>query len=78
MVGESRLVIASPNNITEAQIQALNEKREGFLAFGKGHYSFIDIFDTKEEYSIIDSFYNISDYYNYLDNLAKSKQNQTR
>lgn len=77
-VGESRLVIASPNTITEEQIQALNEKREAFLEFGNGHYSFIDIFDITEEYSIIDSFYTINDYYNYLDNLVESKQNQTR
>lgn len=77
-VGESRLVIASPNTITEEQIQTLNEKREAFLEFGNGHYSFIDIFDTSEEYSIIDSFYNIEDYYHYLDKLVESKQSQTR
>ena len=77
-VGESRLVIASPNTITEEQIQALNDRREAFLEFGNGHYSFIDIFDTSEEYSIIDSFYNIEDYYHYLDKLVESKQNQTR
>lgn len=77
-VGESRLVITSPNTITDEQIQALNQRREAFLEFGNGHYSFIDIFDTNEEYSIINSFYNINDYYNYLDSLVESKQNQTR
>lgn len=77
-VGESRLVITSPDTITEEQIQALNDRRENFLAFGNGHYSFIDIFDTSEEYSIINSFYNIEDYYHYLDELVESKQNQTR
>ena len=77
-VGESRLVIASPDTITEEQIEALNERREDFLEFANGHYSFIDIFDTNEEYFIIESFYNIEDYYNYLDNIVKSKPNQTR
>lgn len=77
-VGESRLVIASPDTITEEQINALNERKEDFIKFANGHYSFIDIFDTDEEYSIIESFYNIEDYYNYLDNLIKSKLNQTR
>lgn len=73
-VGESRLVITSSNTITEEQIQALNEKREAFLEFGNGHYSFIDIFDVNEEYSILEEFYNINDYYHYLDSLVESKQ----
>lgn len=77
-VGESRLVITSPDTITNSQIQALNERRDAFLEFGNGHYSFIDIFDTNEEYSIINSFYNIKDYYHYLDELVESKRNQTR
>lgn len=77
-VGESRLVIASPNTITEEQIQALDEKRKNFIEFANGHYSFIDIFDVNEEYTILEEFYSIKDYYDYLDDLKKSKLNQTR
>ena len=70
-VGETRFVIVVPNTITSEQIDYFMKQKEKFIAFENGHYSFIDILDTKEEYSILENFYTIVDFYSYLDERKK-------
>lgn len=71
--GESRIVAAIPNTITEEQINSLYQKREKLIAFENGHRSFIDIMDVNEDYLPIKSFYSIKDFYAYLDEITEKK-----
>ncbi|MDD6224109.1 MAG: hypothetical protein PUB18_03820 [bacterium] len=77
-VGESRIVMATPNSITDLQIEALMNKRNSLIQFEHGHISFIDVFDTNEDYVIVESFYSIKDYYHYLDQMLENKNRHTK
>lgn len=69
--GEFRIVISAPSNLTEEQLTFLNNKRSDFIKFEDNHFSYIEIVDAVEEFKIIESFYHITEYYDYLDSLTK-------
>ena len=72
--GESRIIMAVPSTITNEQIAYLMSKREDFTTFENGHYSFIDILSTGEEYEVEKAFYHITNFYDYLDKLIKTRK----
>ncbi len=71
--GESRFIITAPDSITDEQINFFIDKKKEFIDFGADYYSFIDILDTNEEYEIIQSFYNIVNYYEYLEEILQNR-----
>lgn len=76
--GESRIIMAVPNTITDEQINYLMSKRQDFITFENGHYSFIDVLTTGQEYEVVESFYHITDFYNYLDKLIEARKNRSK
>ena len=77
-VGENRIIMTVPDTITDEQIQTLMNRKESFIEFENGHVSFIDVFDATKEYAILESFYSIKDYYDYLDKLLESRHSQIK
>lgn len=71
--GELRIIMAVPDPMTDEQINYLLNKKNDFINFENGHYSFIDIISVGQEFNIVESFYHITDFYNYLDELISSK-----
>lgn len=72
--GKGSIVLVSPNSITLEQIQVLLDKKTDLINFENGNFSFIDVFDVDEDYTILENFYHITDYYNYLENLLIEKK----
>lgn len=70
--------IASPSSITDAQIQFLLNKKDEFISFENNNVSFIDVVDVDDDYNILNSFYRIKDYYEYLDKLIEERKQQTK
>ena len=71
---KNSLVVASPSNISSKQIQVLLDMKEKLINFENDNISFIDVLDVNEDYVVLDSFYHISDYYNYLENLLDQRK----
>lgn len=72
------IVLASPNTITDEQIDFLLSKKDTLINFENNNTSFIDVFDVREEYSIVESFFHIADYYDYLDKIIEERKQQTK
>ena len=70
--------IASPSSITDAQIQFLLNKKNEFISFEDNNISFIDVFDVNDDYNILNEFYHITDYYDYIDKLIEDRKQQTK
>lgn len=62
---EIALQIVSPNNITEEQNNTMNNLKEKLTTWIEGNSCIADTIDENNE--IVNEFYNIDEYYTYLD-----------
>jgi len=76
--GERRIIMISPNTITDEQIAFLLNKKDELIAFENGHFAFIDILYIDDEFAEPKSFYHITDYYDYLDKIMVDRDAQKR
>jgi len=76
--GERRIIMTSPNVITDEQISFLLDKKDELTTFENGHFAFIDILDINDELAEPKSFYHITDYYEYLDKMIMERNMQKK
>jgi len=72
-VDKGSFIIVAPNTITNEQIQILFDKKEDFINF-ENNNSLIDILDVDQDYDVLQSFYHINDYYDYLENILTERK----
>lgn len=68
------IVLAGPINMTPEQITALEQEKERLVAFENNDYSFIDLFNTEGDYDIEKSFYHLTDFYEYIEEIKEDKK----
>ena len=68
------IVIAGPIDMTPEQIATLEQEKERLVTFENNDYSFIDLFNENGEYDIERSFYHLTDFYDYIEEIKENKK----
>lgn len=74
---EGSFIVAAPDTVTDEQIQVMQEMRDYFISF-ENNTSLIDVLKVDDDYTILESFYHIKDYYDYLDKIMEEKKVQKK
>ena len=57
--------------MTPEQIATLEQEKERLVTFENNDYSFIDLFNENGEYDIERSFYHLTDFYDYIEEIKE-------
>lgn len=68
------IVLAGPIDMTPEQIATLEQEKERLVTFENNDYSFIDLFNENGEYDIERSFYHLTDFYDYIEEIKENKK----
>lgn len=68
------IVLAGPIDMTPEQIATLEQEKERLITFENDDYSFIDLFNENGEYDIERSFYHLTDFYEYIEEIKEDKK----